>query len=63
VNFSISPNPANDFLKVKIFEKIIGKISITDIQGKQVLEERINEDQNLSLFVGNLLHASYIVTI
>lgn len=38
VNFSIQPNPANDYLNIKVSDSEIKKVQLIDVSGKTILE-------------------------
>lgn len=63
-NFSIFPNPTNDFLQLKINEHLFNKkYSIINLQG-QVLISGNSASQNLiSIPVNSLSPGSYIITV
>lgn len=48
-SISLSPNPANDFLKVKIDEEIISgaELNVNDFTGKLILKKKINSNNEI----------------
>ncbi len=62
LDWSVFPNPANDFLSVKINnnEAIQYSISIIDLTGKELLSQRLN---NEAIYISSLTSGMYFVKL
>ena len=63
-NFSVSPNPANDFITVSNSENIfVNAISITDLNGRVVKQNSFSNLSNVQVNVSDLSSGVYMLNI
>ena len=63
-NFSVSPNPANDFITVSNSENIfVNTISITDLKGRVVKQNSFSNLSNVQVNVSDLSSGVYMLNI
>jgi hypothetical protein len=63
-NFSISPNPANDFITVSNADNIsVNAISITDLNGRVVKQNTYSNVTNVQVNVSDLASGVYMMSI
>jgi len=62
LNIIMHPNPANDFVQIKVIDEIIKKITIYDISGKQLMTSNVNTNDT-SVDVSNLSAGIYFVKV
>ena len=62
-DIKIFPNPAEEIIFINSEKKLNGKITITDTNGKTVVEQQITENTTLALDIGGLFKGVYIITI
>jgi hypothetical protein len=63
-NFSVSPNPANDFITVSNSENIfVNAISITDLNGRVVKQNSFSNLSNVQVNISDLSSGVYMINI
>ena len=62
-DFSISPNPAKEFINIKITKNITGAIFIHDNLGNQILSRNVNGTMHEIIPLHNFNSGIYIVSI
>lgn len=64
INFSVSPNPANDFVTISNADNIsVNAISITDINGRVVKQNTYSNVTNVQVNVSDLASGVYMMNI
>jgi Secretion system C-terminal sorting domain len=64
--FSVSPNPANDYVRINFGEKLEGSttITLTDLSGRQVKSIQVpNSNQYQDMYINDCSNGLYILTI
>lgn len=61
--FNIFPNPTKDKLNISFSEPLTGQISLIDLSGKNIFEQKIMKQQNHLLDVSSLKKGIYLVII
>jgi endonuclease I len=64
--FTISPNPANNYIQLQLNQHVVGKVTvlITDVMGKMVLQENKNiNNSSVKLNTHSLSNGTYLVTL
>ena len=61
--FNIFPNPTKDKLNISFSEPLTGQISLIDLSGKSIFEQKIMKQQNLLFDVSSLKKGIYLVII
>ena len=62
--FSVSPNPANDFISISNAENIlVSGISITDLNGRVVKQNTYNNVSDIQVNVSDLASGMYMMNI
>lgn len=63
-SFSVSPNPANDFITISNSENVlVNAISITDLNGRVVKQNSFSDVTNVQVNVSDLASGVYIMNI
>ncbi len=62
-NVSVSPNPANDFVKVAATNALVNSISLTDLNGRTVKTLNVNNVSSTEVNVSDLASGVYMMNI
>ena len=61
--FKVFPNPTSEQLTISLFEPISGNLSIVDLLGKTVFEQKIAKQKNIEINVSTFKKGFYLVLI
>lgn len=61
--FTLSPNPASDFLSINLEQPLTGHIKILNIEGKQISSTYTSSTLSKSLDISNLVKGIYVLKI